>query len=309
VYQSDSATQDLRSLLRTRKQLVRERNSHVQRLQKTLEDANIKLDSVVSDIIGMTGRAILEAIIGGESDPVKLAALAHPRIKSPPEKLREAVRGRIMPHHRFLLQLHLQQIDALNVAVAAIDWEVDTHIEPFRIAVELLLTIPGIGDVSARTIAAEVGTDMSRFPTASHFISWAGLCPKNDESAGKRRSTTLRKGAPEVLAMKAQNSWEQRGLFVDKISVNRLTSSPSESRDLLPNLLTLCEIDAPNFLSLIQQELHRCAGQVRASRDIKTPYHKRLTTTTLPPCGMLACASRSGSRMAERSRLSPMQGT
>jgi transposase len=110
--------------------------------RETLEDANIKLDPVISDIMGMTGRAMLEAIIGGESDPVKLAALAHPRIRSPPEELREGVRGRIMPHHGFLLQLHLQQIDALNVAVAAIDREVDTRVEPFRIAVELLLTIP-----------------------------------------------------------------------------------------------------------------------------------------------------------------------
>jgi len=153
----DTATQVLRSLLRTRKQLVRERNGHVQRLQKTLEDANIKLDSVISDIMGMTGRAMLEAVIGGESDPAKLAALAHPRIKTAPEKLREALHGRIMPHHRLLLQLHLQQIDALELAIGSLDREVDTRIEPFRTAVELMLAIPGIGDLSARIIAAEIG--------------------------------------------------------------------------------------------------------------------------------------------------------
>ncbi len=134
----DAETQVLRNLLRTRKQLVRERSSHVQRLQKTLEDANIKLDSVVTDIIGMTGRAMLAALIAGETDPSKLAVLAHPRIKAPPAQLREALRGRIMKHHRFLLRLHLQQIDAIDTAVAEIDREVGERIEPFRITVELL---------------------------------------------------------------------------------------------------------------------------------------------------------------------------
>jgi transposase len=203
----DTATQVLRSLLRTRKQLVRERNGHVQRLQKTLEDANIKLDSVISDIMGMTGRAMLKAVIGGESDPAKLAALADPRIKTAPEKLREALHGRIMPHHRLLLQLHLQQIDALNVAIGSLDREVDARIEPFRTVVELMLAIPGISDLSARVIAAEIGTDMSRFATASHLISWAGLCPKNDESAGKRRSTRLRQGAPWLKTTLVQCAW------------------------------------------------------------------------------------------------------
>jgi len=203
----DTETQVLRSLLRTRKQLVRERNGHVQRVQKTLEDANIKLDSVISDIMGVTGRAMLQAVIDGESDPVKLAALAHPRIKTAPEKLREALRGRIMSHHRLLLQLHLQQIDALDVAIGTIDREVDARIEPFRTAVELMLDIPGIGNLSARIIAAEIGTDMSRFATASHLISWAGLCPKNDESAGKRRSTTMRKGAPWLKTTLVQCAW------------------------------------------------------------------------------------------------------
>jgi transposase len=203
----DTATQVLRSLLRTRKQLVRERSGHVQRLQKTLEDANIKLDSVISDIMGVTGRAMLEAVIGGESDPAKLAALADPRIKTAPEKLREALHGRIMPHHRLLLQLHLQQIDALNVAIGSLDREVDARIEPFRTVVELMLAIPGISDLSARVIAAEIGTDMSRFATASHLISWAGLCPKNDESAGKRRSTRLRQGAPWLKTTLVQCAW------------------------------------------------------------------------------------------------------
>ena len=192
----DAQTQEMRGLLRTRKQLVRERTSHIQRLQKTLEDANIKLDSVIADIIGLSGRLMIEALIGGETDPDRLASLAHRRIKAPADVLREALRGRVTRHHRFLLRLHLQQIDALDAAIAGIDQEVDDNVEPFRIAIRLLTTIPGISDLSASIIIAEIGTDMSRFPTEGHLISWAGLCPGNDESAGKRRSTRMRKGAP-----------------------------------------------------------------------------------------------------------------
>ena len=203
----DAQTQELRGLLRTRKQFVRERSSHVQRLQKTLEDANIKLDSVISDIIGLSGRAMVEALIAGESDPDTLAALAHRRIKAPPAALREALRGRVTNHHRFLLQLHLQQIDAINAAISAIDREVDVHVEPFRAAVLLLTTIPGVSDLSAQVIRAEIGDDMSRFPTVGHLISWAGLCPKNDESAGKRRSNRMRKGAPWLKTTLIQCAW------------------------------------------------------------------------------------------------------
>jgi transposase len=203
----DAQTQELRGLLRTRKQFARERSSHVQRLQKTLEDANIKLDSVISDILGLSGRAMIEALIAGESDPDALAALAHRRIKAPPAVLREALRGRATHHHRFLLQLHLRQIDALDDAIGAIDREVDTQVEPFRMAVMMLTTIPGVRDLSAQVIRAEIGGDMGRFPTAGHLISWAGLCPKNDESAGKRRSNRMRKGAPWLKTTLIQCAW------------------------------------------------------------------------------------------------------
>jgi transposase len=192
----DPQTQEMRNLLRTRKQLVRERGRHVQRLQKTLEDANIKLDSVISDIMGLSGRRMIEALIAGETDPNALAALAHRRIKATPAELEAALRGRVTRHHRFLLGLHLQQIDAIDAAIDQIDPEVDALVEPFRTAVQLLTTIPGIDELSARVVLAEIGHDMGRFPTAGHLISWAGLCPKNDESAGKRRSTRMRKGAP-----------------------------------------------------------------------------------------------------------------
>ena len=181
----DQQTQEMRDLLRTRKPLTRERSRHVQRLQKTLEDANIKLDSAISDIIGLSGRKMIEALIAGESDPERLARLAHRRIKATPEALCEALRGRVTRHHRFLLRLHLQQIDAIDEVISDIDREVDALVEPFRTTVLLLTTIPGIDELSACVILAEIGRDMSRFPTAAHLISWAGLCPRNDESAGK----------------------------------------------------------------------------------------------------------------------------
>jgi transposase len=203
----DAQTQELRGLLRTRKQFVRERSSHVQRLQKTLEDANIKLDSVISDILGLSGRAMIEALIAGETDPAALAALAHRRIKAPPAVLREALRGRVTNHHRFLLQLHLHHIEALDMAIEALDREVDTQIEPFRRAVLLLTTIPGVDNLGAQGIRAEIGGDMSRFPNESHLLSWAGFCPQNDESAGKRRSNRMRKGAPWLKTTLIQCAW------------------------------------------------------------------------------------------------------
>jgi len=202
----DEQTQEMRTLLRTRKQLVRERSSHVQRLQKTLEDANIKLDSVISDILGLSGRRMIEALIAGETDPEALAALAHRRIKATPDELEAALRGRVTRRHRFLLRLHLQQIDAIDAAIEEIDREVDADVEPFRGAIALL-TIPGVSVLSAEIILAEIGRDMSRFPTAGHLISWAGLCPKNDESAGKRRSTRMRKGAPWLKTTLVQCAW------------------------------------------------------------------------------------------------------
>jgi transposase len=186
----------MRTFLRTRKQFVREKSSHILRIQKTLEDANIKLDSVITDIMGASGRKMIEALIAGEKDPAKLARLADPRVKASQENLREALRGRVTNSHRFLLRLHLGHIDALDAAIAELDREVEAAIAPFRTAVQQVTTTPGIKSLAARTILSEIGTDMSRFPTSGHLISWACICPRNDESAGKRRSTRIRKGSP-----------------------------------------------------------------------------------------------------------------
>jgi transposase len=199
--------QELRGLLRTRKQLVREKASHVQRLQKTLEEANIKLESVLSDVMGRSGRAIIRALINGETDPAKLASLAHWKVRASEATLREALHGRIKRHHRFLLRLHLQQIDGLDAAIAEIDREADAGLACFREAVKQLSTIPGVSELSAQVIVSEIGTDMSRFPTAAHLRSWAGLCPRSDESANKHRSTRLRRGAPWLKATLVQCGW------------------------------------------------------------------------------------------------------
>jgi transposase len=203
----DGPTQELRGLLRTRKQLVRERTSHTLRIQKTLEDANIKLDSVISNVVGLSGRRMIEAMVAGESDPVTLSSLADRRLKATPEELAEALRGRVTRHHRFLLGLHLGHIDAIEAAIDKIDQEVEAGLQPFRAAVDLLNTIPGVSELAAEGIVSEIGLDMGRFPTCGHLISWAGLCPRSDESAGKRRSTRMRKGAPWLKTLLVQCAW------------------------------------------------------------------------------------------------------
>src|SRR5260370_6289801 len=192
----DGQTEELRALLRTRKQLVRERSRHIQRIHKVLEDANIKIDAELSDMLGKSGRAMLNAMVAGETDPVRLAALAHPNVKSPQAKLAEALRGRVTRHHRFLLQLHLQQIDGLDASLGMMDGEIEANLSPFRVAVDIVSTHPGISKLSAQAIVAEIGTDMSRFATAGHLLSWTGLCPAQDPSAGKTRIDPLSKGAP-----------------------------------------------------------------------------------------------------------------
>lgn len=202
------AIQELRDLTRSRKQLVREVGQHTQRIQKVLEDANLKLTEVLADVLGKSGRAIIEAVIAGEHEPGTLAGLAGGnRLKASSAELTEALRGRVTEHHRFLLKLHLGQVDALEAAVHAVEARLGEALGPFQEAVEHLRTMPGVSDTVARVIVAEVGVDMTRFATAGHLISWAGLCPGLHESAGKRRSTRLRKGAPWLKTTLVQAAW------------------------------------------------------------------------------------------------------
>lgn len=194
--------QELRDLTRSRKQLTREITRHTQRIQKTLEDANVKLTEVISNILGVSGRAILRALIAGETDPDRLIELTAGRLKAPKPQLRDALQGRVTDHHRFMLRMHLEQVEHLEAAVRDLEARADQG--SFRIATELLMTIPGVSKVTARVIVAEVGDDMSRFPTAGNLISWAGLCPRLDESAGKKRSTRVRRGAPWLKTVLVQ---------------------------------------------------------------------------------------------------------
>jgi len=188
--------QELRDLTRTRRQLVREIVQHTQRVQRVLEDANVKLSSVISDVLGASGRRILAAMVTGENDPGRLAALGSDRLQCSREQLQEALRGRITAHHRFLLGQHLAMIDHLQKTVDQFDRQIEKALEPFRRQVDLLSTIPGISTTAAQVLVAEIGVDMAQFPTVHHLLSWAGLCPSMNQSAGKRGSTRVRKGAP-----------------------------------------------------------------------------------------------------------------
>jgi transposase len=199
--------QELRDLTRTRKQLTREVVQHTLRIQKVLEDANVKLSSVLSDTIGVSGRRILDAMVQGETDPRVLAALVDVRVKTSRQEITEALRGKVTLHHCFMLKLHLDQIDALTTAIAQLDQRIDTQVAPFRVAVEQLTSIPGISRNAAHVILAEIGPDMSRFPTAAHLVSWAGLCPRMDESAGKRRNTRVRDGNVWLKTLLVQTAW------------------------------------------------------------------------------------------------------
>lgn len=202
-----SRIQELRDLMRTRKQLVREVSQHTLRIQKTLEDANIKVSSVLSNVVGTSGRKMLHAIISGVTDPAALADLAVGTARKKRDDLIEALRGRVTDHHRGLLRLHLSLIAALETALAELDATVGKALEPIEARAKILTTIPGVGDIAARVIVAEIGIDMSRFPTSSHLISWAGLCPRSDESAGKRRSTRVRKSANWLKTTLVTAAW------------------------------------------------------------------------------------------------------
>jgi transposase len=201
------AIQQLRDLTRTRKQLVREVSQHSLRIQKVLEDANLKLGSVLSDVLGKSGRAMLDAIVAGQSDPAQLAELAQGTARNKTAELREALRGRITEHHRTMLKLHLQVVDALQRTLAELDAAVGKALAPIRQRARLLTTMPGVSDLTASVLVAEIGVDMSRFPSAGHLISWAGLCPRSDESAGKRRSTRVRKSGTWIKTTLVTAAW------------------------------------------------------------------------------------------------------
>ncbi len=190
----DRPQRELRELTRYRTQLVRERASEVNRMQKVLEGANIKLASVATDITGVSGHQILQALIGGETDPQLMAQLAKRRLREKIPQLEAALRGKVGPHQRFMLAHQLAHIDFLDASIEDLNTEIEERMAPFEWALDLLTTIRGVGQRTAQILIAEIGVDMSRFPTHRHLASWAGMCPGNNESAGKRRSGRTRKG-------------------------------------------------------------------------------------------------------------------
>lgn len=199
--------QELRALTRTRKQFVHERSAHVQRIEKVLEDANLKLGAVVSDLLGQSARAVLQAIVDGNTEPQFLLTRITTRLKASRSELLEALHGHITAHHRFMLKLHLEHIDALDRAITSIEQEVGLALEPFRTAAKLVSTVPGISAVASHVVVAEIGIDMRRFKTPAHLLSWACLCPRNDESAGKRRNTRVRRGGRWLKTTLVQAAW------------------------------------------------------------------------------------------------------
>lgn len=202
-----AAVRDLRDLTRFRKALIRERSNHINRVEKTLELANIKLGCVVTDIMGKTGRAILEALIAGCDDPDQLAALAQGLVKKKRAQLRDAVAGRMTPHYAFLLQQQLAVIDALAAHIAIFDARIEACMAPFAEPAALVQTMPGVAERASQAILAETGVDMTAFPTPERFASWARLCPGNNESAGKRRPSRTGKGAAWLKATLEEAAW------------------------------------------------------------------------------------------------------
>lgn len=198
---------ELRELTRFRTALVQDRSRAVNRLQKTLEGANIKLASVLSDVTGVSGERILEALLAGEEDPEVLVGLSHGSLRAKHEALKQALMGRLTSRLRFVVSQELAQVRSLDDQIAACDAEVAEEMRPFEAEIERLDAIPGIARRNAENILAETGVDLSRWPTAGHFVSWCGVCPGNKASGGKRRPARTRKGNPWLKRAATEAAW------------------------------------------------------------------------------------------------------
>ena len=259
--------QALRDLTRTRKQLMREIARHTLRVQKTLEDANVKLTRVVTDILGTSGRAILSALIAGETDPERLADCTTGRLKADRAEIIAAVHGRVTEHHRFLLKLHLTQVDALTAAVQQVEQQADEVLGPFREAADRLTTIPGVSETVARVIIAEVGVDMAQFPTAGHLVSWAGLYPRLDESAGKRRSTRTRHATPWLKTTLVQVAWaatRKNGSYLQS-QFRRLRGRCGPKKAIVA--VAASRLTAVYYMLRNEKDYHDLGGRYLANRD------------------------------------------
>lgn len=203
----DRAQRELRELVRYRRRLIQQRSDGVNQIQKVLEGANIKLSSVATDIVGVSGRAMLEAMVNGVEDPQALVAMAKGRLRKKETDLREALQGLVGTHQRMLIDSLLRHLTFLDQEIERLDEEVATRMRPFEPEIERLDGIPGIGRRAVEEILTEIGVDMSRFPSAAHLASWAKLCPGNNESAGKRKSGSTGNGNPWLRSILVQVSW------------------------------------------------------------------------------------------------------
>ena len=214
------AQRELGDLTRYRSTFIRERATVVNRVQKVLEDANIKLASVASDVMGVAGRAMLDALVAGASDPATLADLAKGKLREKQDQLVKALDGRMKPHHQFVLAELLGQIDSLEAVIARFNEHIQQACVPFEPAVVILDTIPGVARQAADTMVAEMGVDMSRFPSADHLSAWAGVAPGNYESAGKRKSGKTRKGnrvLRTILVQAAHAATRTKGTYLSAL--------------------------------------------------------------------------------------------
>jgi transposase len=198
---------ELREMTRYRKQLVSERTHYANRLQKVLESANIKLGAVASDSLGVSGRAMLDALIAGEQDAAQMAEDARGRMRQRIPDLRQALEGRVSPHHRFLLRQILNHIDGVDRELLEVEQQIAVYLQPYAEASRLLQTIPGIGAPAAAALLSEIGVDMGRFPSAKHLASWAGVCPGNNQSGGKRLSAGTTGGNRWIRAILGEVVW------------------------------------------------------------------------------------------------------
>ncbi len=263
----------LRDVTRYRSNLVQERARTLNRLQNVLEDANIKRASVVSDIGGVSARSMLEALMAGERDVTVLSDLARGRMRSKRGELEDALRGRFLPHHSFLLTEHLSHLDYLDESIGRVSDLIGPYLADDQEALVLLDTIPGVGQRTAEMLLAEIGTDMSRFPSAKHLASWAGMCPGQNESASKRRSGKTRKGSRwlrQTLVEMAHVAAKTKGTYLSS-QYRRIAARRGKKRALIAvghTILVIAYVD--NRIKTFEQRISTSWSSTESSGDLQS---------------------------------------
>jgi transposase len=280
---------ELRELTRYRTSLVRERAAEVNRIQKVLEGANIKLASVASDVMGVSGRAILEALVAGVEDAAGMAQLARGRLREKREQLEQALVGLVGEHQRFMLARQLRHVDELGQLIAEVDEEIATRLHPFEEKLARLQTIPGVGRRLAEVIISEVGVDMARFPTSGHLASWAGVCPGMNESAGKNRSGRTRKANPwlrSALVQAAQAASRSPGFLGQRfrrltVRLGRNKAALAVAHSILVAIYRLLK-DGTDYTDLGPEHFAQREREQTARRLTRRLEHLGYQVTVLP---------------------------